>query len=70
MNGNEFLRRLKKLAKAKGLKVSLVSRIGKGSHISVYLGKSRTTLKDRTKEIDPGLLAAMLKQLGVSKEDF
>ena len=70
MNGNEFLKRLKKLAKTKGLVVRIITRSGKGSHIMVYLGEARTTLKDRTKEIDPGLLSAMLRQLGITKKEF
>jgi len=35
----------------------------------LYYGDRFTTLKDRTKEISPGLLKAMLDQLGLSKSD-
>ena len=43
---------------------------GKGSHGRLYFGGRFTTLKDRKKEIGPGLLKAMLDQLGLTKEDL
>jgi mRNA interferase HicA len=43
---------------------------GKGSHGRLYYGDRFTTLKDRGKEIGPGLLNAMIGQLGLSKEDL
>jgi len=43
---------------------------GKGSHGRLYYGESFTTLKDRTKEISPGLLGAMLAQLGLTRRDL
>ena len=43
---------------------------GKGSHGRLYYGDRFTTLKDRRKEIGPGLLSAMLDQLGLTKDDL
>jgi mRNA interferase HicA len=43
---------------------------GKGSHGRLYYGERFTTLKDRTKEISPGLLGAMLAQLGLTRRDL
>ncbi|HYM29669.1 MAG TPA: hypothetical protein VEU47_00120 [Candidatus Cybelea sp.] len=43
---------------------------GKGSHGRLYYGHRFTTLKDRKKEIGPGLLSAMLVQLGLTKADL
>lgn len=43
---------------------------GKGSHGRLHYGTRFTTLKDRRKEIGPGLLSAMLKQLGLDKSDL
>jgi HicA toxin of bacterial toxin-antitoxin, len=43
---------------------------GKGSHGRLYYGNRFTTLKDRRKEIGPGLLNAMLAQLGLTKADL
>ncbi len=42
---------------------------GKGSHGTLYYGDRYTVLKDRRKELSPGLLAAMLTQLGLARED-
>jgi mRNA interferase HicA len=70
MNGSEFLRRVKKLGKAKGVAVSFDTKQGKGSHGTLIYGSGRTTLKDRKKEIGQGLLSSMLDQLGIKKDDF
>jgi hypothetical protein len=54
MRGREFLRRW-----------SAERGVG-----TVYLGKRRTVVKDLKKELGPGLLAGMCKQLGIRKEDL
>jgi mRNA interferase HicA len=43
---------------------------GKGSHGTLYFGDRRTTLKDRRAEIRPGLLHAMLQQLGLREQNL
>ena len=70
MTGDEFVRRIRALGRERGVAVRFESRAGKGSHGRLYLGDRFTTLKDRRKEIGPGLLAAMLRQLGLSREDI
>ncbi len=70
MNGDEFLRRIWRLGKERGIKVEFDKRHGKGSHGTLYYGDRKTTLKDRRKEIGPGLLQAMLQQLGLEKNDL
>jgi len=70
MNGGEFIRRIKKLGKATGKTVRFESRHGKGSHGRLYYGSKFTTVKDRKKEIRPGLLNAMLDQLGLNLDDI
>ncbi|MFY9695993.1 MAG: hypothetical protein WAK35_19860 [Xanthobacteraceae bacterium] len=50
--------------------VSFDSGHGKGSHGRLYFGDNFTTLKDRKKEIGPGLLKAMLDQLGLTRVDL
>lgn len=69
-NGHEFERKLKKLGRRRGIAVSFDSGHGKGSHGRLYYGGRFTTLKDRRKEIGPGLLKAMLDQLGLSRDDL
>lgn len=70
MNGAEFLRKLRKLARATGAEVGYNRSRGKGSHGTLYYGDKWTIVKDLKKEISPGLLSAMLKQLGISRENF
>jgi mRNA interferase HicA len=43
---------------------------GKGSHGTLYLGKHYTIMKDRKQEIGPGLLATMLRNPGLTKQDI
>lgn len=70
MTGSEFLKRLKRLGKESGTAVWFDPVQGHGSHGVVYFGDKWTILKDRKKEIGPGLLASMLRDLGVKKGDF
>ena len=70
MTGNEFERRIRRLGRSRGVPVSFDSGRGKGSHGRLYYGDRFTTLKDRKKEIGPGLLKAMLDQLGLTKADL
>jgi len=70
MTGSEFEKRIKNLGRRHGVPVSFDRGPGKGSHGRLYYGNRFTTLKDRRKEIGPGLLNAMLGQLGLTKEDM
>lgn len=70
VKGSEFLRKVKALARSKGLSVRWVAERGSGSHGTLYVGARFTVVKDLKKELGPGLLADMLKQLGISKEDL
>ncbi len=66
MNGNELIKRLKK----HGYNPKFETGPGKGSHGRLYVNGKSTTMKDRKKEIAPGLLNGMLKQLGLTKKDI
>ena len=70
MNGGEFERKIKKIGRSRGVAVAFDAGHGKGSHGRLYYGDRFTTLKDRKKEIGPGLLNAMLAQLGLTKSDL
>ena len=70
MNGNELLRRLGRLAKARGVEVTVDRRQGKGSHATLRFAGRKTTLKDLKKEIGPGLLRAMLNDIGLTARDL
>lgn len=70
MNGNELLKKLKKLGKQENIAVRFETNRGKGSHGTLYYGSRKTILKDRKKEIGPGLLSKMLAELGLDKDDM
>ena len=70
MIGAEFVRRVRKIAASRSVDVRFDGRRGKGSHGRLYYGNRFTTVKDRRKEIGPGLLQKMLTDLGLSKHDM
>ena len=70
LNGSEFEKRIRKPGCRRGVAVSFDGGHGKGSHGRLYHGARFTTLKDRRKEIGPGLFKAMLDQFGLTKEDL
>jgi mRNA interferase HicA len=70
MTGHEFERKIRRIARKRGVVVSFDAGHGKGSHGRLYYGARFTTVKDRRKEIGPGLLNAMLGQLGLTKADL
>lgn len=70
VTGAEFIRRVKKVGRRQGVAVEFVAERGKGSHGTLYYGTRRTTVKNRKKELSPGLLHAMLNQIGLTREDL
>lgn len=70
MTGEEFIRHIRRLGRDRGVAVRFESRKGKGSHGRLYYGARFTTVKDRRKEMSPGLLVSMLSQLGLSRKDI
>jgi mRNA interferase HicA len=70
MNGTELYRRLQAIGRRRGVAVRFEPERGKGSHGTVRFGDRFTVMKDRRKEIRPGLMHAMLRQLGLSERDL
>jgi mRNA interferase HicA len=70
MKAGEFLRKAKALGKRENKSFRWVSERGSGSHGTLYLDDAFTVVKDLKKDLGPGLLAAMCKQLGIRKEDL
>lgn len=70
MNGSEFVRRVRRLGGERGIAVRFEPRRGKGSHGRLHYGDRFATVKDLRKEIGQGLLAALVRQLGISREDL
>ena len=50
MNGNELLKKLRKIARERNLRLEFVRERGKGSHGTLYLGDRHTVMKDRKKK--------------------
>jgi predicted RNA binding protein YcfA (HicA-like mRNA interferase family) len=70
MTGREFLRRVKRLGRSRGIAVRFDQRHGKGSHGTLHYRNRKTTVKDLQKEIGVGLLRDMLSQLGLTSRDL
>ena len=70
MTGAEFIRAVRRLGRRHGFEVRFVTRRGKGSHGTLYFGEHKTIVKDRKKELSHGLLADMLRQLGLDPRDL
>lgn len=70
MTGAEFIRAVRRLGRRQNLEVRFVTRRGKGSHGTLYLGDRKTIVKDRKKELSRGLAADMLRQLGLEPTDL
>jgi hypothetical protein len=68
VNGKEFIRRATKWAKAHETEIVVDASRGKGGHQIVRIDAKRTTVQ--TGELRPGIFHAMLKQLGIPKDEF
>ncbi len=68
MNGREFVRRARRYARKTGKEIRFDRRRGKGSHGTLYLGNRHTMVKHG--EISKGVLATMLKHLGIDRKEF
>ncbi len=70
MSGNEFVEKIKKLGKKWGVQVTIDETRCKGSHRSLYFGDKNATIPNLKKELKKGIFHAILKQLGISKDDL
>ena len=70
MKGRDFVKRVFELGVEHGVFVRIDYKRGKGSHVTLYYGSRKTVVKDRRKELNPGLLSAMIRQLGLNPGDF
>jgi mRNA interferase HicA len=70
MRGNEFIRKIQKLAKEKSLVCEWRADRGKGSHGVLVFGNRRTVVRNPKDELKTGTYHAMLKQLGLTEKDI
>jgi mRNA interferase HicA len=70
VTGNEFIRKVKKGGRERGVPVQFVARRGKGSHGTLLYGSRFTIVRNPKDELKTGTFHAMLAQLGLSSEDL
>ena len=70
MKAADFVRKVKRLGQARSVSVRFVAHRGKGSHGTLYYGSARTIVQDLKRELPTGTFYAMVKQLGLTPEDF
>lgn len=70
MKGNEFIKKIKLLARQKGIEARVDQKRGKGSHVTLYFGDKFTIVRNPKDELKTGTLNAMLKQLGLTNNDL
>lgn len=70
MDGNELIRRLRKLARKTGTTVTVDRRHGKGSHATLQFGARRSTVPIHSTDMPRGTLRAILTQLGLTEADL
>ena len=70
VRGNEFIRRVRALAKERSLSCRVDEKRGKGSHVTLYFGDRMTIVRNPKDELKTGTLHAMCKQLGIRKSDL
>ncbi|HLH04966.1 MAG TPA: type II toxin-antitoxin system HicA family toxin [Bryobacteraceae bacterium] len=69
MKSTELLRKLKKLAKKRGLELTIAA--AKGSHRKVYFGEAQSVIPEHANsELKTGTLKGILKQLGIEEKDL
>jgi mRNA interferase HicA len=70
MTGNEFIRKIRALAKRRGVPVMQNAARGKGSHQTLYYGTAFTIVRNPKDELKAGTLHGMCVQLGIRTSDL
>ncbi len=70
MTGAEFIRRVRRLGRKRGVGVRFDPSRGVGSHGTLWYGDRYTVVKNRKKELGKGLVGDMLKQIGLGRDDL
>lgn len=70
VRGNELIRRVRQHARRHDIPCEWHPEMGKGSHGVLILGDRRTVVCNPKDELKTGTLHAMLKQLGLLREDI
>ena len=68
MTAQEIIRRLRKLARKRGVELVLAS--GRGDHVKVQFGSRRSVLPGKRGELPIGTLRAVCRDLGIDHKDL
>jgi mRNA interferase HicA len=69
VTGAEFIRRVRRIGRKRGVPVRFVATRGKGDHGTLYYGERRTIVAGRG-ELKTGTLHGMLRDLGLTLDDL
>ena len=69
MNGREFIAKVREMGRARGIPVRVDTERGKGNH-TLYYGDRLAIVRDPRKDLKTGLLSAMIRQLGLNRNDL
>ena len=70
MTGNEFVRKVKALGKARNVPVVLNASRGKANHQTLYFGSAFIVVRNLKDELKTGTFHAMCAQLGIKTKDL
>jgi mRNA interferase HicA len=70
VTGREFIRRVRRLARKRGLRVVLDVSAGKGDHATLYLDGRKTLIPGMTGDLRPGTFRTMCRNLGIFPRDL
>lgn len=70
VTGNEFIRKVKVLGKARRAAVVLNASRGRGRHQTLYFGTAFTIVRNPKDELKTGTFHAMCSQLGIKPGDL
>ena len=70
MNGKQFIRKVRKAGRRNGVTVEFDKGRGKGGHGTLYYGGRRVVVPVHGKDLHSGLLARMLAELGLTRDDL
>jgi mRNA interferase HicA len=69
VTGKEFIRRVRRLARKRGVLVEVDESAGRGDHMKLYFGNRRSTLPGLG-ELKTGTFHGMCKQLGIDPKEL
>ncbi len=70
IKGSEFIRKVKKLAKERGIEAYVDKKRRKESHVTLYFGDCFTIVRNPKDELKTGTFKAMLNQLGIEEHEL